>query len=56
MKSKQIKQGLWKDRIVYVDGFVGRVITKEPKNDRFLIEFLSDRKLEWFDNEFIVWD
>ena len=63
MKSKQIKNKLWKDKVVFFNGFQAKAIDVKGgkvKNDTWVklktkLQFL-DGKTKWVDFNLVVWD
>ena len=54
MKSGQIKQGLWKDAIVWIDGKMSQIQDFDG-GDKFKIKFFVSSKSIWVDKSIIVW-
>ncbi len=63
MKSKQIKNKLWKDKVVFFNGFQAKAIDVKGgkvKNDTWVklktkLQFLNG-KTKWVDFNLVVWD
>ena len=52
MKGNQIKNGLWKNAVVFFTGFQATV--KGMKDNKFLLQFPN--KQIWVNNKLIVWN
>ena len=52
MKGNQIKNGLWKNAVVFFNGFLATV--KGMKDNKFLLQFPN--KQIWVNNKLIVWN
>lgn len=52
MKGNQIKNGLWKNAVVFFNGFQATV--KGMKDNKFLLQFPN--KQIWVNNKLIVWN
>ena len=50
MKSKHIKHGLWKDAVVFFNGFMAKVVDFDGV-DKFKISIHKD----WIHKDLIVW-
>ena len=63
MKSKQIKNKLWKDKVVFFNGFQAKAIDVKGgkvKNDTWVklktkLQF-PNGKTKWVDFNLVVWD
>ena len=55
MKGNQIKNGLWKNKIVWLDGKMSQVKDFDG-GSKFKIKFFVSGKSVWVKNKLIVWD
>ena len=57
MKSKQLKNGLWKNKVVFFNGFQAKAVDLKLKDLglKFKLQFLNG-KTKWVDFNLIVWD
>ena len=57
MKSKQIQNGLWKNKVVFFNGFQAKAIDLQLKDLglKFKLQFLNG-KTQWVDFNLVVWD
>ena len=62
MKSKQLKNGLWKDKVVFFNGFQAKAVDVKGgkvKNDTWVklktkLQFLNG-KTKWVDFNLVAW-
>ena len=57
MKSKQLKNKLWKDKVAFFNGFQVKAVDLQLKDLglKFKLQFLNG-KTKWVDFNLIVWD
>ena len=57
MKSKQLKNKLWKDKVVFFNGFQAKAVDLQLKDLglKTKLQFLNG-KTKWVDFNLVVWD
>ena len=57
MKSKQLKNKLWKDKVAFFNGFQAKAVDLQLKDLglKFKLQFLNG-KTKWVDFNLVVWD
>ncbi len=57
MKSKQLKNKLWKDKVAFFNGFQVKAVDLQLKDLglKFKLQFLNG-KTQWVDFNLVVWD
>ena len=57
MKANQIKNGLWKNKVVFFNGFQAKAVDLKLKDLglKFKLQF-PNGKTQWVDFNLVVWD
>ena len=56
MKSKQIKNGLWKDKVVFFNGFQSKAVDLQLKDLGLKTKLqFPNGKTKWVDFNLVVW-